>query len=156
RVLTNLRFALRRGGCLFLGSAETTARVTEHFEPISKKWRLYRAIGDGTPGGAPPRAHRPGPPLGAGREPSEEEVADRLLLERFTPAAVLVDDEHEILRFHGPTARFLTHRQGRPSRRLIDLAREGLETRLRSALRRAREQGSPAVALARLRREPGS
>jgi len=42
KVLSLFRFALRRGGVLFLGPSETTGTVGRDFETIDKHWRLYR------------------------------------------------------------------------------------------------------------------
>ena len=41
-VLALLHFALRPGGILLLGSAETVGKAEERFEPIAKAERLYR------------------------------------------------------------------------------------------------------------------
>ena len=52
RVLLLFDFALREGGILFLGGAETVAGLDDRFEPISKTHRIYRHIGRGWPGEA--------------------------------------------------------------------------------------------------------
>ena len=45
QIITLLHFALKEGGYLFLGPSETVGRQTDLFEPVSKKWRIYRRIG---------------------------------------------------------------------------------------------------------------
>jgi len=45
RVLALLHFALREGGTLFLGSAEMPGPDDGSFEPLNKKWRIYRRLG---------------------------------------------------------------------------------------------------------------
>ena len=45
KIITLLHFALNEGGYLFLGPSETIGRQTDLFEPVSKKWRIYRRIG---------------------------------------------------------------------------------------------------------------
>ena len=45
RVLALFHFALREGGHLFLGPAETIAGQEDLFQPVSKKWRIYRRLG---------------------------------------------------------------------------------------------------------------
>src|SRR4029077_19185562 len=50
KVLSLFHFALREGGVLFLGSSETIGSVTDRFEPISKKHRIYRHMGRSRPG----------------------------------------------------------------------------------------------------------
>ena len=47
KIITLLHFALKEGGYLFLGPSETVGRQTDLFEPVSKKWRIYRRIGPG-------------------------------------------------------------------------------------------------------------
>ena len=47
QIIALLHFALKEGGSLFLGPSETVGRQTDLFEPISKKWRIYRRIGPG-------------------------------------------------------------------------------------------------------------
>src|SRR5207253_1754641 len=45
RVLALLHFGLREGGALFLGNSETIAGVNDLFDPVDKKWRIYRRVG---------------------------------------------------------------------------------------------------------------
>lgn len=45
RVLSLAHFALREGGYLFLGNAESVGRRDHLFATISKRWRIYRRIG---------------------------------------------------------------------------------------------------------------
>ena len=50
KVLSLFHFALREGGVLFLGSSETVGDVSDRFEAISKKHRIYRHVGRSRPG----------------------------------------------------------------------------------------------------------
>ena len=45
KVVLLLHFALRPGGYLFLGPAETVGKHEDLFEPVSKRWRIFRRIG---------------------------------------------------------------------------------------------------------------
>jgi two-component system CheB/CheR fusion protein len=45
RVIGLFHFALRPGGGLFLGSSEGISRQDELFEPVNKKWHVYRRVG---------------------------------------------------------------------------------------------------------------
>jgi two-component system, chemotaxis family, CheB/CheR fusion protein len=45
RAVSLMHFALRQGGHMFLGTAETVAGQEDLFEPVSKKWRIYRRLG---------------------------------------------------------------------------------------------------------------
>jgi two-component system CheB/CheR fusion protein len=133
-------YALIEGGFLFLGSSETVGRHVDLFEPVSKKWRIYRRIG-------PTRTERvefplvataaaPGarPHPAAARPTNYAEVTRRLLLERFAPAAVLIDRKCEILSYFGPCTNYLEFPPGKPTHDLMLLARDGLRARLREAV----------------------
>ena len=45
KVIVLLHFALRPGGFLFLGPAETVGKHEDLFEPVSKRWRIFRRVG---------------------------------------------------------------------------------------------------------------
>ncbi len=45
RVLDLFNFALNPKGILLLGSSETTGDMSEYFEPLDHKWRIYRSRG---------------------------------------------------------------------------------------------------------------
>ena len=141
RAIALFHFALREGGRLFLGSAETIGRADDLFETVSKKWRIYRRIGPTRHdivsfpvlGSGPAARHRPDPI--AVPEPSARatEIAQRALLDR-APAAVLTDGKARVLYFHGETVDYLQQPSGEPTRDLLAMARDGLPARLRGAL----------------------
>jgi two-component system CheB/CheR fusion protein len=146
KVVTLLHFALNEGGFLFLGSSETIGRQIDLFEPLSKKWRTYRRIGPRRPervdfpivGAAEGR----GPTRHAAettgvQSPNFGEVTQRLLLEQFAPAAVLINRKYEVFYFFGPCAQYLEFPTGQPTHDLSLMAREGLRTKLRGAVHRA-------------------
>jgi two-component system CheB/CheR fusion protein len=154
KVVSLLHFALRDGGYLFLGPSETIGRHTDLFEPISKKWRLYRRIG-------PPRPERVEFPITAARDPFKPpmrpaagapvrpvhfgELTQRLLLHKFAPAAVLVNRKYEILYIFGPADRYLSVYPGVPTPDLMLMAREGLGSKLRAAIHTALRQNGPVT-----------
>lgn len=152
KVLSLLHFSLNEGGFLFLGPSETIGRNVDLFEPVSKKWRIFRRIG-------PARPERVDVPIAAAANPlvlqrpltmprparpiSFAEVTQRLLLNEYAPAAVLINRKYEILFSHGPADRYLAVPAGEPTQDLLLLARDGLRTKLRSAIHKAlRENGS--------------
>lgn len=45
RVLELFNFSLNPGALLFLGSSETTGEMSEYFEPLHNKWRIYQSRG---------------------------------------------------------------------------------------------------------------
>ncbi|MDO8286588.1 MAG: chemotaxis protein CheB [Rhodoferax sp.] len=145
RVLGIFHFALRREGYLFLGSAESNGGRDDFFRPLSKKFRLFQREGSTrvevlpTPpsapnarGGVDPARPRIVPALSLAAS-----CAQRLILDRFSPASVMVNANHEALYFCGPTDEFLIRPRGAPSHDLMLMVREGLRSRLRTALKEA-------------------
>jgi len=164
RVLALFHFALREGGHLFLGNAESTGRQDELFEATSKKWRIYRRLGPTRhdivdfplfPGKARHLgdALRPEEPEHAVTGPPARiaEVARRVLIERYAPASVLIDRKGRALYFHGPTGDYLEPPTGEPTRDLLALAREGLRAKLRVAVRQAAAENQSTSFSARVR-----
>jgi two-component system, chemotaxis family, CheB/CheR fusion protein len=152
RVLSLLHFGLREGGALFLGASETTTGSEELFEPIDKKHRIFRRVGPTRHGLVefPYRSSTPslqdeqrGIPR-AILKASLPQIAQRMLLEHYTPAAVLVDRQFRIVFFHGDTSEVLSQPSGEPTRELLALAREGIRGAIRAALQQAQETGEPA------------
>src|SRR5437764_5791885 len=68
---------------------------------------------------------------------------ERLLLARYNPACVLIDEGLNILYFHGETSRYLEHARGPASLNLQKLARPGLLVELVAAIQAARTEGAP-------------
>jgi chemotaxis methyl-accepting protein methylase/signal transduction histidine kinase len=139
-----LHFALLEGGYLFLGSAESIGPQEDLFEAVSKKWRIYRRIGPTrhdrlhfpvtvAPVSAAVHGRTPKPPNPA----RLAALAQTLLLQRYAPACVIVNRAGEILYFHGRTDDYLMQPAGVPTQDLLVQARNGLRTKLRSALQDA-------------------
>jgi two-component system CheB/CheR fusion protein len=154
KVITLFHFALNERGYLFLGPSETIGRQIDLFEPMSKKWRIYRRIG-------PTRPERVDFPIvavtatrGPTGQPTEKagalpmnfaEVTQRLLLDEFAPAAVLINRKYEVLYYFGPCSEYLEFPAGQPTHNLILIARDGLRTKLRGAVHRAISGNEPVV-----------
>ena len=160
RIIALCHFALRQGGHLFLGNAETVGRHDDLFETVSKKWRIYRRVGPTrhdlidypkarTPA-KPTMADEPSPLLPEPTAPVAE-MARRALLEHFAPASVLIDQKGGVLYFHGATRDYLEQPSGEPTRDLLTMARDGLALKLRAAIREASKDNRNVTVNARVR-----
>ncbi|MGH8577564.1 MAG: EAL domain-containing protein, partial [Gammaproteobacteria bacterium] len=67
--------------------------------------------------------------------------ADRLLLSRYAPPGVLIDEHFDILQFRGRTGPYLEAPPGEPTMNLLKMARPGLFVELRSAVNEALARG---------------
>ena len=159
KIIALFHFALRDGGFLFLGNAETIGDREDLFEPVSKKWRIYRRIGVGhrtnveipARSAAQPAPFKP-PASAAFPRPSLTSMAQQTLLDRFAPACVMIDRKLQVLYVHGMIENYLAIPAGELTTRIVDMAREGLRARLRGAIAKCIETGRPVAFTARTRR----
>jgi two-component system, chemotaxis family, CheB/CheR fusion protein len=152
KIVSMFHFALREGGVLLLGNSETIADLDSRFEAISKPERLYRHIGRARPGelhfSMSDGVRVPVRPA-AGHAPLHHaalaELCRRLVIEAYAPAAVLINRKYECLYFLGPTDRYLRLAPGHPTHDLLAMARNGLRTKLRSAIQQASRKNTRTV-----------
>ncbi|MFZ4407959.1 MAG: PAS domain-containing protein, partial [Paracraurococcus sp.] len=145
RVIPVFHYALKPGGCLFLGLSETIARHGDLFAPVDKGLRIFRRR-DHAPIADIASLMRPGagrawqPPMPA-RPPTSSATADvrsaagALVLDQFAPPHVVVNRDGDVLHQSTRLGKYLEPVPGAPSRQLLALARRGLRTALRTALR---------------------
>lgn len=150
RALTLMHFALREGGYLLLGTAETLGRAEELFEVISKRWRIYRRIGSTqhrfsdlsslslrvSEGRSPIGTV---PPTRIARASPTTEIQEALF-EQLGPPTAVVDANERIVYFHGDAEPYLMHPSGESTLSLLELVRPPLRPAVRSALRQAGTQ----------------
>ncbi len=147
RLMQVFHYALKPGGLLFLGSSETIGGFTDLFEVVDKKWKIFRRKETALaphplmefPAQASPAGIEVRAPAVA-RAPRESNLAsevDRLLLGRFAPSSVVVSERGDVVYIHGRTGDFLEPAAGQPRLNILDMAREGLQLELASALRQA-------------------
>lgn len=143
-VISQFHFALRADGLLLLGNAETIINNDGRFEEFAPHVQLFRHTGGGRRaeiGGA-----RNDPALTAARlelgrarsrQTSLADLVQRLLMQGFAPAAVLLNHRYECLYSVGPIDRFLRVAPGDPTNDVLAMARHSMQARLRAALKRA-------------------
>ena len=152
KLLRLFHFALSDGGFLMLGPSESIGREAGLFAPISQKWRIFRRIDTAR------RAFVEIPLVasaGRRRLRGETQVAtvssaggfkellQRAVLEKFAPAAVLMNSRNEIVSVLGPLTDYLEFPPGDLTRDLLSMVRSGLRTKVRAALQDAARTGKP-------------
>ncbi|MBZ5622982.1 MAG: PAS domain S-box protein [Acidobacteriia bacterium] len=148
RVLETLHYALKPAGYLFLGKSEGLSAHTDLFSVEDRKNKIYsRKPGAGRPqpGAAVPEAARADQAQMVGAAaPRAFDVwreAERVLLEQYAPAALVVDPDLYIVHFHGDTSPYLAPAAGDPSFHLLRMVRPELLVDLRTAIYRAKKTG---------------
>jgi len=121
RILRTFHYALRPQGMLFLGPAETVGHWSELFEQVDKRLRVFRVANTGAIAERPPVSdvqtfdpEENGAPVRVEGD-SLPRQADRLLLARFSPACLVVNQALTILQFRGDTGPYLQPAGGPPS-----------------------------------------
>ena len=146
-------YALKPGGILFLGSAETIGGFTHLFSPLDHKWRIFArreapsALLD-LPSSLFSREFDRIEDMGVTRKEAELAIpglAQKILLENYAPPAVLINDRGDIVYIHGRTGKYLEPSAGKANMNIFAMAREGLRFELGSAVRRATAQNTDVV-----------
>ncbi len=146
RLVPLFHYSLRPGGVLLLGTSETVGRAQSLFVPLHPKSRLYWRSQNGAAVGAVvfPTHRRPAT-QSISRETALPEsnapvvnlqsLADELLLQSFSPSAVLVNNGGDIVYISGRTGRYLEPAAGKANWNIHVMARPSIRAQLAVALR---------------------
>jgi two-component system CheB/CheR fusion protein len=153
RCIPQFHYAINPSGLLILGPAESVGLYDKLFKLVDKKNKIYTKEAATAPRpvefipqrglelarfGARPAS------IGLNFDADLLKVADRIILNTYAPAAVVVDDKMQVHQFRGRTDRFLEHMPGPATFNLTQLARTNLVPDLRATIRRSIKTGKPA------------
>src|SRR5215471_10561193 len=157
KVIPIFHYALKPGGFLLVGNTEgLSGSGSDLFDPVDRKTKIYqkRAVPSPVAFGLTISAHDSTEsgqerPIRVSKEdelaktPADvQREADRLLLTKYVPSAVVVNDDLDILQSRGRTNRYLELPTGRVSLNLLKMARSGVLYELRSLVDKARKNGA--------------
>ncbi len=141
KILQLFHYGLNLEGVLFLGSAESLGSLTNLFKPIDAKIRLFsklhRSIRE--PLALPFSFAHTQPFLQAVASAQAKSLTpvinlqtrtDQFLLQHYTPAAVLTNNQGDILYISGHTGKYLEPAAGKANWNIFAMAREGLRYEL--------------------------
>ena len=153
KVLPIFHYALRPGGFLLLGASESIGSFEALFAAADKKNRIFSKKGGSPPTAPesqtapslagpkrPPQLTHAGPPA---KPPDLKAATDRILLRKYNPAAVVIDQEMTILHFRGDTGPYLQPLPGKASLNLLKMAHDDLRLELRTLIHRAQKEQVP-------------
>jgi two-component system CheB/CheR fusion protein len=145
KLLPLFHYSLNPGGYLFLGSAETVGSFSNLFALLPGKHRLYRRLNIVASATAefpsvlvpslpdtPAKALKPAPNLQA--------LAEQAILQNYSPAAVVTNEDGDILFISGRTGKYLEPATGKANWNIFAMAREGLRYELTSGFQKALRQ----------------
>jgi two-component system, chemotaxis family, CheB/CheR fusion protein len=149
RAMSIFHYALKPNGFLLLGASESIGSQADLFAIADKAHKVYAK----KPSGArpfvefsshlPERVELPKPVAGGKVRADLHAEIDRLLLARFAPSGVVVDDSLYIVQVRGQTGRYLEPAAGEATLNVLKMARPGLMIELRAAVAKARKTNAP-------------
>ena len=152
KALTTFHYSLNPKGFLLLGKSETTAGVPDLFAPNAKNEKVYSRKD------VPSRfihvvSQRAEQNLNISNDKTKadnmrsdfQKTADDIMLSKYTPAGVVVNEAMDIVQFRGSTSNYLEQSAGKPSHNLLVMAKYGLAFELRSILHKAKKEKAPVI-----------
>lgn len=152
KALTTFHYSLNPKGFLLLGKTETISGVPDLFAAATKNDKLFS------------RKDVPGRFMHVASERSEQYIsntnanpnneiirtdfqktADDIMLRKYTPAGVVVNEAMDIVHFRGNTGNYLEQSPGKPTHNLLQMAKNGLAFELRNILHKAKKQKAPVI-----------
>ena len=149
RILPIFHYSLNATGFLLLGTSESTGKYSELFTEIDKKYKIYSKKLTGI---RPPFSFitskypivKVDEPKPGNHNPSHEldleRKTDQLILNRYAPVGVVINDKMDVLQFRGEIDLYLKLAPGKPSLNLFKMVRQGLLIELRATIYQAQRE----------------
>ncbi|MDB4969029.1 MAG: Sensor protein [Myxococcales bacterium] len=148
RIIATFHYCLNSPGFLLLGRTESISGFNQFFTKTDRGGKSFARTARRSSLTFSPRAgslnaetHRLAPVSGDPPRPTTDlaKYVDRLLLSKYAPAGVLVNEKLDVLQFRGRTGAYLEPPTGTPQHNLLKMAREGLLSPLRMAFGEAKK-----------------
>jgi two-component system, chemotaxis family, CheB/CheR fusion protein len=153
KMMTTFHYSLNSYGYLVLGKSETIGSAANLFSQVEKKYKIYlkkkdaaaKAFFELTFRGTESEKETKQPivPKIKTDDLDLDKIVDQVLLKKFTPPSVVVNQDLEIVQFRGSTGLFLEPTPGKASLNLLKMARPGLGFELRNIVYKATKSGHP-------------
>ena len=160
QTLPAFHYALRPNGYLLLGMSETIREFSDYFQLVDRRNKFFARIGNSPARGAlgaAPRVFQANhqllsDPLAAVAAPTLPETwsdvelqraADRLVLARYGPPGVVIDEHLAILQSRGHTSPYLELPQGAVTLQLARMLRESIARPTMEAVQHAIDRDLP-------------
>jgi two-component system, chemotaxis family, CheB/CheR fusion protein len=162
RIIPLFHYSLNATGFLLLGTSESTGQHLDLFEVVDKKHQIYaknltatqRKFSFTQSSYPAVKMSLPGRGLGNGNLDRQQLLSpapafdlqgkiDRLIVERYQPVGVVIDDKMQVVQLRGDVDRYLKLVSGVANLDLFNLVRAGFAFELRAAIYQARQYNFP-------------
>jgi len=146
KIISVFHYTLKKDAILFLGASESIGGHNELFQPLDAKWKIYKRAGQ--EGGMPASQKvvhfmsndaQAAPSSFKLNINSEDinRVAEKAILNRYSPPCVLVNQRLEILYFHGLLEKFLSPPIGEARFNMLEMVKVNLRFKISLAIQKA-------------------
>ena len=153
KILGLFYYSANPEGIMILGSSETLGKQSRLFSPVDNKLKIYRRSSTAS---IPDLFAFPSSFIRTNPNHSEkilqtkssediQTLADRMLLEKFSPVGVLVNESGDIIYFSGRTGKYLEPAAGKVNMNVFAMLREGLMNEFPVAFQKAITGNEPVV-----------
>lgn len=142
KIIPMFYYSLKPGGIMFLGTAETIGNFSNLFIPVSKKLQLYHKSNSTIT-----RELFEMPKISLSTvnttvhasKPTEnmESMVDKMILQQYSPAAILTDVNGDILYISGKIGKYLEPASGNANLNIFVMAREEIRYQLMDTFKKA-------------------
>ncbi|MEH2041360.1 chemotaxis protein CheB [Nostoc sp.] len=149
RILPIFHYSLNPTGFLLLGTSESIGKYSDLFTLIDKKYKIYaKKLTANRPILSFVTSNYPlvkvEEPKLTNENPSDEfdleRKTDQLILNRYAPVGVVINNKMDVLQLRGEIDLYLKLSPGKPSLNLFKMVRQGLLVELRATIYQAQRQ----------------
>ncbi len=144
KIMNLFHFTLSENGYLFLGTSESIGEFSDLFSSVDVKAKIFKS--KKLLGWQAAPALSSGELIRTGRTNRERrefkvagvrEFVERIVLDQYAPASVLINEKLDVIYSRGPTDRYLIYPKGEPSSNILKIIPDALRLRLPAAINRA-------------------
>jgi len=153
RALTTFHYSLNEKGVLILGKSETVGQGSEFFGVLDKSSKFYSRKSTkgnflhmlvGRDSDVNGKESKRAVSVEINKD-DYQKSGDELLLSKYVPPGVIVNEEMDIVQFRGATGMWLEQSNGKPNSSLLKMARESISFELRSLFHKAKKAREPQI-----------
>jgi len=147
KLLLLFNYSLNLGGIMLLGNSETLGNIKHGFKELDPNLKIYKCLSNTSTtelSDFPSSFYYNKTQSASKNRPVKineniQTITYNILLQRFTPVSVLVNEDGDIIYITGRTGKYLEPVAGKANWNIYAMAREGLRNELPSAFRKAQQ-----------------
>lgn len=148
RLFSLFHYSLKPDGLLFLGTSEAISGSVDLFTILNRRWKIFQRKSGSTTFNTIlnlPYTSNPSESMNMNImerntqdiEPSLEHIVEHVLLNNYTPASFVLDENGKIIYIYGRTSKFIEFTSGEVRLNFIDMIRPELKSKVLTAIRKA-------------------